>query len=294
MIEHWGGEGKSVDVREIRVSSFDGMQLYTRHYRHPFARAVVVITHGYGEHSLRYEHVAAYLNEFEYAIVSFDLRAHGLSQGYPGYVAKHRQLVDDLSALVDFASDNYPDRPIFLLGHGSGATIASLYAAEKGGEPGRVQGLILSAPAIFPQWRSWDIGLSFCVGSLLPRLPLRRHTQVKLLSRNPDNLVRIGHDPLYHKGAVPARTSFEFARGAYRVRQRMAEIRIPTLMLQGTADRVSNPKNAELLFDIMPCSDKTYLSYDGYYHELFNEFGNRSVLKDIVEWLLQRTLALLR
>ena len=56
----------------------DGLQLVERSWLPEGAtRAAVVIVHGYGEHSGRYEHVAEHFVANRYAVYAFDLRGHG-------------------------------------------------------------------------------------------------------------------------------------------------------------------------------------------------------------------------
>ena len=50
----------------------------------PPSKAVVCLVHGLGEHSGRYAHVAAALNDAGYALLGFDLRGHGKSGGPRG------------------------------------------------------------------------------------------------------------------------------------------------------------------------------------------------------------------
>ena len=52
--------------------------------RKPQPKAVVCLVHGLGEHTGRYAHVAAALNDAGYAVLGVDLRGHGKSGGPRG------------------------------------------------------------------------------------------------------------------------------------------------------------------------------------------------------------------
>src|SRR5437762_13963804 len=65
--------------------SFDGLPLFFElHQPETRARAIVVIVHGYGEHSGRYGEVADRLVASGFAVLAFDYRGHGRSPGQIG------------------------------------------------------------------------------------------------------------------------------------------------------------------------------------------------------------------
>ena len=52
----------------------DGLDLFTQGWKIPDPKAVLVLTHGYNDHSDRYRHVAKVLNEAGYSLAAYDLR----------------------------------------------------------------------------------------------------------------------------------------------------------------------------------------------------------------------------
>ncbi len=67
--------------REDLVQASDGLQLFEQSWSPEVVRALVVVVHGYAEHSARYESTAFHLARNGYAVQAFDLRGHGRSQG---------------------------------------------------------------------------------------------------------------------------------------------------------------------------------------------------------------------
>ena len=57
-------------------------------------KAVIALVHGMGEHSGRYRRFAEYLTGKGIAIISFDQRGHGKSQGKKGHITHYNQLLD--------------------------------------------------------------------------------------------------------------------------------------------------------------------------------------------------------
>ena len=62
---------------------------------------VVVIVHGYAEHSGRYQHVGEALVARGYAVETLDLRGHGRSEGNRSIVRSFDQFLDNRQPLSD-------------------------------------------------------------------------------------------------------------------------------------------------------------------------------------------------
>ena len=106
-------------------------------------RAVVVISHGLGEHSGRYGNVVEELVPRGYHVYALDHRGHGHSGGPRAYTDRMANVVADLDALVVLAESRESGLPVFLLGHSLGGCIALEYAL---GHHERLRGLALSGP----------------------------------------------------------------------------------------------------------------------------------------------------
>jgi alpha-beta hydrolase superfamily lysophospholipase len=67
--------------------------------------------------------------------------------------------------------------------------------------------------------------------------------------------------------------------------KQIARIELPILVLHGSADRLADPEGSRVLYEGVASEDKTLKLYKGFYHEIFNEPGQRQVLGDIKNWL---------
>jgi lysophospholipase len=65
----------------------------------------------------------------------------------------------------------------------------------------------------------------------------------------------------------------------------MPEIKLPILIMHGTADRLCDPEGSQVLYERVSSKDKTLKLYDGFYHEIFNEPGREQVFADMETWL---------
>src|SRR6266508_3748396 len=104
------------------------------------ARAVVVLVHGFAEHSGRYEHVGQALAARGYAVEALDLRGHGHSTGDRAFVRSYSRFLADLRRFLARVNRRHPGTPLFLLGHSMGGTIVALFAIH---DQPAVQGIVL-------------------------------------------------------------------------------------------------------------------------------------------------------
>jgi len=81
------------------------------------SKAILMVAHGFAEHSGRYSHVAGYFVEKGYAVYALDHRGHGKSEGERVYVEQFSDYVDDLKTFYDIIRKENPGKKIFLVGH---------------------------------------------------------------------------------------------------------------------------------------------------------------------------------
>ena len=80
-------------------------------------RGAVMLVHGLGEHSGRYDHVGHYLAEKGFSVFAYDHQGHGRSEGRRGWVADFAHFLDDLETFHRIVLDRAGQLPIALLGH---------------------------------------------------------------------------------------------------------------------------------------------------------------------------------
>ena len=166
-----------MSYHEERFTTPDGLSVYGQRWLpEPPAGAVVVLVHGFVEHSGRYAPLAEDLNRQGYAVYAMDLRGHGRSEGPRCFVRRFDQYLEDLDLFLDRVAAAEPDKPLFLLGHSMGGLIVARWAISRPARQADLRGLILSGPALrvgrglFPLLRH----LAWIASLLAPRLPVVR------------------------------------------------------------------------------------------------------------------------
>lgn len=247
-------------------------------------RASVVLVHGLGSHSALFWPMVQHLLDENYSVYTFDLRGHGRSQGQRGYINRWSEFRDDLRQFLHRVSLQSRHCPCFLLGHSLGAAIALDYALRF---PDTIQGLMLTAPAVSSQGIS---PLKMQVGKLLsllwPRFSLNTGLRRQPPSRDAALNQTYVQDPLRHTRGT-ARLSTEFLRTNRHTWEHLEQLKLPTLMLQGTADSVAPVAVTRQFFDQISSRVKTLYIYAGAYHEIWNDINRAQVMADLSRWLEQ-------
>jgi alpha-beta hydrolase superfamily lysophospholipase len=250
------------------------------------ASAVVLLVHGFYEHSGRHAPMAAALNRRGLAVEAIDLRGHGLSEGERCFVGRFEDYLADLDVLMEDVQRSHPQRPRFLFGHSMGGLVAALWAITR--QPD-LRGLILSGPLLSVPHEVYPVlrRLAGPVGRVLPRLRVGR-IDFRNLSRSPDVVAQFLTDPLVFHGRFPVRTGSEILRAIRTASDQFAAIRLPLLILHGTADRLCDAAGSRALYTRSDSRDKTLRLYDGLYHEVLREPERELVLADLLGWLETR------
>jgi acylglycerol lipase len=263
-----------------------GGQIYWRSWPVPDGpRAAIVIAHGFGEHSGRYEAVAERLQSDGYAVFALDHQGHGRSSGPRGSISMPTA-VADLDQLVLLARDRHPDADVFLLGHSMGGAIAIRYAIAHGD---RLTGLILSAPVAQVDASAPLKLIAHVLAAVTPRLPVSK-IDARTVSRDPAVVAAYRFDPLVF-ALVPAVTADMLIRHSDSLAGDIGAVALPTLLMWGTEDRLCPPAGSELIARRIGSSDLTATAYDGLYHEIFNEPEREQVLAGLLDWLAARVPA---
>ena len=250
--------------------------------------AAVVIAHGVSEHSGRYAHVAARLNEGGYDVWALDHRGHGRSHGGSANIGHMATAVADIGTAVGMARAETPEKRAFLLGHSMGGALALEFALERQHE---LAGLVLSAPATDLEAAS---RLQLLAGRVLSAVSPNAgvfDVDADSVSRDPEVVRDYVSDPLNHHEKLPARTVSELAGAIGGFPARLPGLTLPLLVMVGTADRLVPPAASYMVHELAGSADKRLITYEGLFHEIMNEPEQERVMNDLVAWLDDRAAA---
>jgi alpha-beta hydrolase superfamily lysophospholipase len=249
-------------------------RVVVRVWPNPDARYAVLLAHGYGEHSGRYEHVADHLVEHGATVFAPDHLGHGRSEGQRALVADMEHIVADLHLVADRIRSEHPGLPLVLVGHSMGGLLATRYAQQHHDE---LAALVLSGPVIggnpaFEPLLQMDE---------IPDIPI----DPEVLSRDPQVGEAYAADELVYHGPFlkPTLQSLFGAVGAVGSDRGFDEL--PTLWIHGEEDALAPYEVTKAVWAQLRGPGGQEKVYPGARHEIFNETNRDEVLADVTTFI---------
>lgn len=277
------------------VMARDGLKLATIHWPAPVReglKGVVCVVHGLGEHSGRYKGLAKQLNQWGWAVVSYDHRGHGRSPGPRGGLRQDDDMLHDLAAIIDAIRLVYPQEKVAVLGHSLGGLVVSRFVAglaqplEMTAWRRAVDLCVLSSPAL-------DLGMNgvqrFMLGSigrLTPDIAVGNGLKPEWVCSDASVVKDYVDDPLVHDRITGRLTRFLLESGEI-VLERAPRWTVPTLLQYAGADRCVRPIGSTRFALALPPALAEVHQYEHMAHEIYLEPDRSRVLADLQAWLVR-------
>ena len=276
-------------------------------------KGILQISHGMQEHSGRYSEFAEFMTKNGYIVYAIDDRGHGQTAKTVenlGFFAEKNGwnlVVEDAYILSKKIKEEYPNFPLFLLGHSMGSFIARIYATKY---KDIIDGLLISGPnkkpnallyfgktmaflqGIFKGKRAKSkllTGMSF-KGNNDPFKPTK--TPFDWLSRNYERNLDYQQDEFC--GTVFTNRFFYdmFSMLIYLNNKKSYENTpkdLPIFIFAGSMDPVGGfGKEVKLVYNNyknIGVKDIKLKLYDEGRHEMLSETNRKEVFTEIYEWL---------
>ncbi|TGN19838.1 alpha/beta hydrolase [Leptospira idonii] len=280
---------KAYSREESTFQNKDGGKIYYQVYRPKSgAKKVMVVHHGFGEHSGRYTNLLDAIADKGYVVYLIDARGHGRSDGRRGVITDFADFFADLKQLIDIAKQKEGVQKITLLGHSMGAAVVFLYTGKDNNQ-NDLNALITSALPIKVQT---DLVMDIkkaaggFLAKLLPTLTIPAGLDVNMISHDKSVVEAYVNDPLVH-GNISAYLG-DFLLNCYDdALETAAKIKVPIYMFHGKEDQIAISTGSIDAFERLGSSDKTLKLFDGLYHESMNETPREReiVFKELVAWI---------
>ena len=265
------------------VESADGTKLAYSAWPKPGSPTLAVV-HGLGEHAGRYERFAKGMAQHGLGTYALDLRGHGNSPGARGHVDSWSQWTDDVAAFVKHI-ESVAGTEVVPVGHSFGgvALLSTVLAAKLP----NTRRFVVSSPALKLKLAvaGWKLTFGPIASKIVPRLALANEVDPKTVSRIPEVVEAYRNDPLVHN-KISTRMGAEWLDATRDVLTRAGEIKIPFLILAGTADALIDPAGSQELHEKARSTSELRM-LEGRFHEPFNDIGSDEVFQLIADWLKQ-------
>jgi acylglycerol lipase len=246
-------------------------------------KAVVALIHGLGEHTGRYAHLGESFNKAGYALIGFDLRGHGKSDGARGHFPSIDAVMQDINEFFNFLHERYPEgTTFFLYGHSLGGLLTLTFVLKKRPD---VKGVVVTAPGLRSalQEQKAKIMMAKLLGTLTPRITMASGLDPKTLSHDQKVVDAYVNDPLVHD-----KTSMGFGKSALSaidfVFANASKFSAPLLVMYGSDDQLTYASGGRDFLKLIH-GDVTIKLWDEMYHEIHNEPDKAEVLNYIIQWM---------
>jgi alpha-beta hydrolase superfamily lysophospholipase len=268
---------------ESHFPGFDGLGLFRRAWLPADPRRVLLVVHGYAEHSGRYEGFGSWFAARGCAVHAYDHRGHGRSRGRRCHVQDFREYLGDLDCFLEIVRREHSQIPITLVGHSMGGLVAAAYLVDRRPaiESAVTSGAGLALGRGIPRLR---VAAARLLRRLLPRFSLGSGLDPNGLSRDPEVVKGYLEDPLVFR-RMTVSLAAELVGAVPRTAARAAEVAVPLLMLHGGEDPICPADGSRAFFEGVAVAGSDLRIYPKLRHEIFNEPERERVYLDILEWL---------
>jgi len=267
----------------------EGVTIHYYSWKAAKPKAVLQLTHGLGDHALRYEQVAQDLVAAGYTVYADDHRGHGATGvgQYGGDSSKMGKLgpgglratVEGVRQFTRIIREENPGLKLALLGHSWGSLMVQMILNEHADD---YDVAVLTGTA----YRTLT---DMNGGNLNAKHKHLGTTGNEWLSRDPAVAQQFADDPLtFYAAAIQL---FGIADGLRLLGKPTRNIAkdIPLLIMIGSEDTLGGEKSiaklAEAYITRSRLSDVQAIVYPEARHEIFNETNRDEVIADLVTWL---------
>ncbi len=268
---------------ESHLRAGDGLLLFRRAWLPDRAERVLVVVHGYAEHSGRYEGFAEWFAARGAAVHAYDHRGHGRSGGVRSHVGRFDEFLDDLALFLDQVRLEHPDLPVTLVGHSMGGLVTAAFLTER--QPA-LSSAVLSGPALSlgEGVSSLRIAAARLLRRVWPKLVLGSGLDPEGLSRDPEVVRRYLEDPLVFR-TMTASLAAALLDAIPRTAARAGEVKVPLLIQHGEEDRLCLPDGSRHFHAGVGSTGSELRIYPGLRHEIYNEPEREKVYQELWDWL---------
>lgn len=268
---------------EFQALSDDGLTLWYQEWT-PENKPLgtIALVHGMGEHSGRYQHLAEVVHRTGYALLTFDLRGHGRSEGQRGHTPSYDALMKDIALLIKHARERFPLQPLFLYGHSLGGNLVLNYVLRFSAP---LKGVIVTSPWLKLAFEppAYKIKMAGIMNRIWPSFSQANELDAPALTHDQVIVRAYETDPLVHTFISARFFKSVHAAGLWAL-EHADRFPLPLLLMHGSADRVTSCEASQAFAASLPnlC---TFKAWDGLYHELHNEPEWPEVFKFVLAWL---------
>lgn len=256
----------------------DRRDILYRYWEARSPKAVLLLVHGVGAHSLWWESFSEFF--LRAGISSYAIELKGASFGV---------YFKDILALHDIIRKENPDKNIFIVGESMGAVISLLILASR---PDLASGLVCLSPALKSRL-NLSVRDYFAIFAPLLYNPQKKYVMpydISMCTRDERYIKRAREEGSAVLSAT-SRILFDIIVAQTRLGMLKNKFNRPVLFLIPQRDVVIDSDASKRFFAGLKTKDKALIEYPDMYHSISIDVGRELVFRDILKWLSGQALA---
>ncbi len=256
---------------------FDQKKLFYRFWDQGEASDLLVILHGHGEHSGRYEKFFRHLQNENLSLAVYDFRGHGQSEGPSVDIDSFEDYLEDVSSFTAFLTNQFGKKAkTFFLAHSVGGLVAIHWSLRHLKD---LDGLILSSPCLGLSLPKFLVQFNRFMNQIAPRFLYQNPVYPPHLSHDPEEValykedkwiqrkmsVRLLHEMLSYASRLDVVDQFQFP--------------FPVHVLMADLEKVVDSNRTRAFYEKVVAPAKRMQVFSGFYHEIFNERGQEEAFR---------------
>lgn len=249
---------------------------------------VICLIHGIGEHSSRYDTWAKRFVANNIAVLAFDQRGHGQSEGKRGVIPSYDALLDDIDLLLEKCETLFSNIPLILYGHSMGGAEVLTHLLKR---KSSYMAVISTSPWLIAQQSppKFIIPLIQFLAKLFPNLSLKTKLNADLLSHDKNVADEYLNDELVHPW-VSFRLFYLAYQAGYKLLNSSLSVEKPLLLLHGTSDQITSHE-ASRKYAANSGELCQFHVFENAFHEIQNDSCKDEAFELILTWIHKNVIA---
>ena len=277
---------------ETRLDTFDaqdGLTMDVHVWEPETPRALFLAVHGGLAHGGDFVTPALYFKQKGLATAAYDLRGHKQDKVC---IDSFEQLVNDTRCFLDWAQNQYPDIPIFYLGHSIGSLIGTHIGLRTKELPSQVKGFIFSSPyyenAI--KVNPFVVPMMKLLSNILPNLSVPNLIDPDKLTH--DKEITRRHKMDEEEGIRASKVSMRFGSEIMKaqdwVPSNISNWSHPLWVVLAGEDEIADTQASQRVLQKINPILITCTTRDSNFHENFNEIDRDEIFTRICDWVISK------
>jgi alpha-beta hydrolase superfamily lysophospholipase len=248
--------------------------------------AVLILVHGLGAHTERWEYLAQFFIEQNIASYAIALKGFGEAPGLEGQIDSFQVYYKELQQISSFIRSKFPNKKIFVVGESLGGLIGFLSGILI---PHICDGLVCISPAFKSALKFSPLDYLKMYWALVFNASRGFPTpfSASMLTRDAEYQKKMESDPREIRTSS-VELLFQIVWEQVHARWLTNRLRLPVLFQLAGSDSVVRSDESKKVFAKIEGKDKQLIEYPGMMHALSIEVGKEKVFEDMGKWIKAR------